>query len=291
MRKPIIVCTVSLSSVFACADSVEQRVFQPRPQRRCGVVEAADSAAEEVSSDFDSISDSSLDASVSELEPAPPADVQVAITSDNAFSFGYGDEGSISTFVQGVASGADQIFDCPVGYGPKTFVVPGEQAPEDAFLYIVTWADRLFTQGTLAQFKRAGGGTIYSGDAAWQVCATGHEYDPETTSGPDQATVNEYLQACNAGAEGATFSKGWVDTAGAFTDGARGKLAQGEANDAASGDFPVVCQQDDAGVPGIDAQASWMWFDPQDGSSAFKGNANNRTQAFLIFRLPALILL
>ena len=290
MRKPIIVCTVSLSALFGCADSPEQRVFQASP-RDSGVIASDDAATDQVSSDIDSISDPSLDASVIPSEPTPPADVQVAITSDNAFSFGYGDEGSVTTFIQGVASGADQIFNCPVGYGPQTFVVPGDQAPEDAYLYVVTWADRDWTQGTLAQFKRAGGSTIYSGDAAWQVCATGREYDPDSTTGPDQATVNEYVQACNAGATGATFSRGWVSTSGAFTDGARGKLAQGEANDDAGGDFPVVCQQDDAGVPGIDAQASWMWFDPEDGSSAFKGNANNRTQAFLIFRLPALLLL
>lgn len=291
MRKPMTVCIALLSAASACADAAETRVFVPHPVEESGGRDAADAAAEEVSSDVDSISDPSFDASVVKPEPTPPADVQVAITSDNAFSFGYGNEGSVSTFVPGVASGAEGIFNCPVGYGPKTFVVPGDKAPEDAYLYIITWADRLFTQGTLAQFKRVGGDSIYSGDAAWQVCATGREYDPETTSGPDQATVNEYLQACNAGAEGSTFSKGWVGASGALTAGARGKLAQGEPNDDASGDFPVVCQRDDAGVPGIDALASWMWFDPEDGSSAFNGNANNRTKAFLIFRLPALILL
>jgi hypothetical protein len=217
--------------------------------------------------------------------------VQVAITSDNAFSFGYGSEGAVATFVPGVASEASEIFDCPVGYGPQTFVVPGRQAPEDAYLYIVSWADRLFTQGTLAQFTRAGGDTIYSGDAAWEVCATGVEFDIDATSGPDQATVNRYLQECNRGGQGETFSKGWVDLAGPKSSGAQGKLAQGEANDDDEGVFPIVCQQDDAGAMGIDPQARWMWFDPQDGETAFEGNGANRTQTFLIFRLPALILL
>jgi hypothetical protein len=259
MRKPILLCTLSLSALACAEQSVPQRSSVDQAQ---GAVDAAasdsDSTSDEVNSDTDSISDPELD---------------------------------VTTFVPGVASGAGEIFDCPVGYGPQTFVVPGEQAPEDAYLYIVSWADRAFTQGALAQFARVGGSTIYSGDSSWQVCATGVEFDIDTTTGPDQATVNQYLQACNVGAEGATFSKGWVDTAGAYTQGARGKLALGEANDDASGNFPVVCQEDDAGVPGIEAQARWMWFDPEDGSSPFMGNENNRTQTFLIFRLPALILL
>jgi len=218
--------------------------------------------------------------------------VAVAITSDNAFSFGYGSEGALSTFVPGVASGASEIFDCPVGYGPQTFLVPGEQAPEDAFLYIVSWADRFYTQGTLAQFKRTNSTSIiYSGDPAWEVCATGIEYDIDATTGPDQDTVDRYLRECNRGAQGATFSRGWVNTAGAITPGARGKLAMGEANDDPEGEFPIVCQEDDAGVTGIDAEAHWMWFDPEDGSSPFTGNQENRTQTFLIFRLPALTLL
>lgn len=41
------------------------------------------------------------------------------------------------------------------------------------------------------------------------------------------------------------------------------------------------------GVSGIDPKARWMWFDPQDGQSAFVGNDNNRTKTFLVFRLPA----
>jgi hypothetical protein len=78
-----------------------------------------------------------------------------------------------------------------------------------------------------------------------------------------------------------------VTTTGALTGGAKGKVAFGEANDSPSGDFPIVCQKDDAGVSGIDAVARWMWFDPQDGASPFVGNAGNRTKTFLLFRLSA----
>lgn len=217
----------------------------------------------------------------------PPAtDVEAVVTTDNAFSFGYGSDTALSTFIRGEGSDGPGIFDCPVGFGPVRFVVPAAQAPAGAYLYVIAWADNDVTQGTLAQFKRIGGEAIYSGDGAWEACAIGEPYE-DLGPGPDQATVNAKIAQCNGGASGATYSKGWVTTAGAKTAGALGKVAFGETNEDAAGDFPIVCQKDDAGVSGIDAVARWMWFDPQDGQSAFVGNDNNRTKTFLIFRLPA----
>ncbi len=212
-------------------------------------------------------------------------DVEAVITTDNAFSFGYGDASKISTFIPGEASGGPEIFDCPVGYGPQPYTVPAAQAPAGAYLYIVAWADEEFTQGTLAQFKRAGGTPIYSGDGNWEVCSIGEFFDGDG-EGPDQSRVNLGIEACNTGGAGA-FSRGWVNTTGAVTAGARGKLAYGEANDSAAGDFPIVCQKDAQGRQGIDAVARWMWFDPQDGKTPFRGNDKNRTRTFLIFRLSA----
>jgi len=220
---------------------------------------------------------------------APPpvaTDVEAVVTTDNAFSFGYGDATSITTFIRGEGSDGPGIFDCPVGHGPVAYVVPADKAPAGAYLYVIAWADNEVTQGTLAQFKRVGGQPIYSGDGAWEVCAIGKPYD-HLGLGPDQATVNMNIGECNKGAGGDTYSKGWVTTSGALTPGAKGKLAFGESNEDAGGDFPIVCQKDDAGVSGIDPVARWMWFDPEDGQSPFVGNANNRTKTFLVFRLPA----
>jgi hypothetical protein len=216
----------------------------------------------------------------------PATDVQAVVTTDNAFSFGYGDATTLDTFIRGEGSDGPGIFNCPVGYGPVAYVVPAAKAPSNAYLYIIAWADNEVTQGTLAQFKRVGGKAIYSGDGAWQGCAIGKPYE-DLGPGPDQATVTASIGECNKGASGNTFSKGWVTTSGALTAGAKGKLAFGEANDSPGGDFPIVCQKDDAGVSGIDAVARWMWFDPQDGQSPFVGNVNNRTKTFLLFRLPA----
>lgn len=228
--------------------------------------------------------DSGDDSSVAE---APATDVEAVITSDNAFSFGYGNKDTIVTYFQGEGSDGPAIFNCPVGFGPKAFLVPAASAPKSAYLYIVAWADESTTQGTLAQFKRVGAtSTIYSGGGDWEVCAVGTPFS-HLGPGPDQAQVNAAISSCNKGASGTAYSKGWVTTAGALTAGALGKLAFGESNENASGDFPIVCQKDDAGVQGIDAVARWMWFDPEDGQSPFVGNAGNRTKTFLVFRLAA----
>jgi hypothetical protein len=219
-------------------------------------------------------------------DPPPTTDVEAVVTSDNAFSFGYGSETALNVFIQGEGSDGPAIFNCPVGYGPVRYTVPAAQAPAGAFLYIVAWADESTTQGTLAQFKRLGGTAIYSGDGKWEVCATGEAFS-HLDAGPDQQHVNGKIADCNSGASGTSYSKGWVTTAGALTPGAIGKLAFGESNDDAGGDFPIVCQKDEDGGSGIDGVAKWMWFDPQDGTTPFVGNAGNRTKTFLIFRLPA----
>lgn len=225
-------------------------------------------------------------------------DVEAVITADNAYSFGYGDVAGLKTFFQGEGSDSAGIFSCPVGLGPVAYKVAAADAPTSAYLYIIAWADRSTTQGTLAQFRRVGGKTLYSGDANWEVCAVGREYQT-SSKGPDQGTVNADIAACNAGATadaGATYSHGWVTKDVALTAGARGRLAVGEANDDPDpntkvGEFPQVCQRDADGVEGINAAARWMWFatnDPQDTKpSWFTNNDDNRTKSYLVFRLPA----
>lgn len=266
------VVALALGALFACATVSSE--FPDPPDAR------TDAGAPETSGGFGPPSETGA-------PPAAPAtDVRAVVTTDNAFSFGYGSDSAVTTFVRGEGSGGRAIFDCPVGFGPTEYVVPAAQAPAGAYLYIIAWADTAVTQGTLAQFTRIGGKPIYSGDGAWQICAVGTPYD-YLGMGPDQATVTASVAECNKGAPGATYSKGWVNTAGAVTPGAIGKLAYGETNEDAGGDFPIVCQKDDAGVSGIDGAARWMWFDPLDGQSAFVGNTANRTKTFLIFRLPA----
>lgn len=222
--------------------------------------------------------------------------VDVAITADNAYSFGYGNELGIETYFAGTrATAAGEIFSCPVNYGPEHYEVPAENAPPGAYLYIVSWDDHGTTQGVLAQFKRTDA-TLYSGAPEFEVCATGIDF--RTSGGPTQEQVNEEILRCNAGTgDPSTTSAGWVNNAGPVegTPSAVGVLAVGEANEPNAGryeygTFPQVCVEDADGNKGIDLDAHWMWYDPQDGTvrtDAFHSTGTNSFRAFLIFRVPA----
>ncbi len=118
----------------------------------------------------------------------PTTDVDVVITADNAYSFGYGDASGISHYTQGQrAQSAGQIFNC--GEGPESYVVPAADAPPSAYLYIVTWDDLSVTQGVLGQFKRVGGAPLYTGDPKFEVCATGIDLSASATGPTRQRSI------------------------------------------------------------------------------------------------------
>lgn len=229
------------------------------------------------------------------IDSGPPTEtgrstpVDVVFTADNAYKFGWGSKTAVSS-LQGkpANNGAKDIFECPVGQGPEAYEVPAEQAPVDGYLYVIAWDDRSFTQGALGQFKRRETDkVVYSGDAAWEVCATGLRYDATSSNavGPTIEIVNEELARCTAGTGDKTKSSGgWVNAAGAVTDGAVGALMVGEDNAKGyeDGVFPITCQKDPTGK-GIDAAARWMWYS-SDKKPHFKDDPDPR--AFLIFRLP-----
>lgn len=220
--------------------------------------------------------------------PSLDKDVSVVITADNAYSFGYGDESGVVTYVPGTrATSAGQIFNC--GEGPEAYTVPAASAPPTAYLYIVSWDDLSVTQGVLGQFKR-GDAVVYTGDPKFEVCATGIDLS-KSAVGPTQSEVNAEIAKCNAGSgSAATTSQGWVNLTQAVTPNALGKLAVGQTNEKAyDPDFPIVCQPGNPNNhPGIDPQSRWMWYDPGDGlGNFFKSNGQNRFKAYLIFRLRA----
>ena len=218
-----------------------------------------------------------------------PTPVDVVFTADNAYKFGWGTVDRLDQ-VEGrpFSTNAGDIFNC--GTGPEAYTVPADAAPLDAYLYVVAWDDRAVTQGALGQFKRRETeAVLYTGDPAWEVCATGLPFPAadSTAQGPDTATINAEIERCTAGTgDKEKTSGGWVSAAGAVTPGAVGALVVGEDNSAADGDFPITCLPNDAGQPGIDSAAKWMWYSP-DGANAFRNNETNRTRAFLIFRLTA----
>jgi len=216
-------------------------------------------------------------------------DVDVVITADNAYSFGYGDVNGITNFTQGSrAQTAGQIFNC--GEGPEAYTVPAADAPPSAYLYIVTWDDLAVSQGVLGQFRRGDAIPIYTGDPEFDVCGTGINMQASQT-GPTEAEINAQISLCNSGfGDPATTSAGWVNTAGPVTAGAIGTLALGEANDTvAGGTFPPTCPTGvaPAGVASIDPEAHWMWYQPGGVADPFQSTGTNTFRSYLIFRLAA----
>lgn len=248
----------------------------------CGPDSSGDEVDASIANDAVAV-DAPVDAIPIDAPPLP--DVEVVITADNAYSFGYGDEAGITNYTQGTrAQTAGQIFNCPLGEGPEAYTVPSAMAPDTAYLYVVSWDDLAVTQGVLGQFKR-GGDPIYTGTDTWDVCATGINLSASTV-GPTQAEVNAQITICNAGSGAAgTTSEGWVNLAGPVTAGAVGTLAVGEANDqVAGGDFPPTCG---AASGGIDDAARWMWYQPGGVTNPFSSTGTNTFRAYLIFRLAA----
>jgi len=209
-----------------------------------------------------------------------PTSVNVIITADNAYGFGYGSAEAMANYFGGVENEASSdIFGCP--HGPEKYTVPAADANVGNYLYIVSYADSSTTQGVLAQFFRAGGAAVYTGAGPWEVCATG--------GGPKLPQINEQLGLCNAASTDlATTSAGWRSSAAS----AGGHLVVGEDNTTPRGsptpgnEFQVAC--------GIDASARWMWYDWQPArvsGSPFIYPSNESTtnpmKDFLIFRLAA----
>jgi hypothetical protein len=291
--------------VVACGTAAERRGFET------AVAPAApDDAGADASTIPPGFGDAAAADAASAYESMDPVDV--VFTADNAYAFGWGTETTLSNFESRPNTmQAGDIFNCPVvtkgaacnapnGCGPEAYQVPAADAPSTAFLYVVAWSDQGTTQGALGQFRRGTAETLHTGDDAWEVCATGVEHSPTDPSdtGPSKQDVEEKIALCNDGDEGVA-SHGWVDKNGAVTPGALGNLAVGEDNArgrttdpgglASDGVFPITCQVDANGTPGIDPDAHWMWYQPPGFSTeqSFTDNSGNATKTYLIFRVRA----
>jgi hypothetical protein len=221
--------------------------------------------------------DALRDAATADAAPILP--VVATLTVDNAFSFIW-DDSSARMFMQGnISPTTQEIFDCPVGFGPAEFSIP-VPAIANGYLYVAAWADDTTQAGFLGKFVRAGKTTL-TGDAGWEVCAVGEFYGLNTP-GPTAARLYQAIEDCNAGIGSA--SKGWLGAAGPITPGAQGQLYVGDRNDG-SGIWPLTCQNDNTGR-GIPEAARWIWWDPDDGLPEYD-NRLNRTKTFQLFRIAS----
>jgi len=214
------------------------------------------------------------------------SEVNVYITTDNAYNFGFGPASGLSPnslqhageFIENCSNA--QIFSCGTP-GPETYLhVPIANAATD-YLYIIAYSDNSVTQGVLARFVNPGGIQTWTGDgsagsAPFQVFSTGIETNPNCGGPPNSPsieTINTQISLANS-------TGGWVDASG----GSSGFLEVGEANDAApaascgtSNEFPQVCES----IMGT--QPRWIWFNPHISDSF----CSNVAGEFLIFRVPA----
>ncbi|WP_437488173.1 hypothetical protein WME75_08250 [Sorangium sp. So ce1014] len=213
--------------------------------------------------------------------------VSVIITADNAYGFGYGSGDELLSYFGGIENNlAQAIFSCPIGNGPESYTVPAASANAGHYLYIITYADKSTTQGVIGQFFREGAAPVFTGDGAWEVCATGEDYDLGSL-GPTLETVNQHIARCNGGdLDPQTTSAGWVTT----EPSANGHVVFGETNDTErsipepGNEFSVVCD--------IDKEARWMWYEWEPDRSTgspflWPSGSGNVTKDFLIFRLGA----
>lgn len=216
---------------------------------------------------------------------ANPSDaaVDATVTTDNAYSFGYGPLSGPTSLIGGVENcTAGQIFNC-VG-GPETYL--GVPSGPGQYLYLVAYSDGSVTQGTLGQFID-GSTVVLTGNLNWEVYATGQNLNPNCggpSNAPSLAAVNAQVALANAGSGGANSSVGWVNTLGGAT-GTVGALAIGEENNSASGHYPIVCN--------IASGARWMWYTPNPVTitdpfrTGSPPNLPSDANEYLIFRLTS----
>lgn len=123
----------------------------------------------------------------------------------------------------------------------------------DGPIYLAAWSDDFFAQGLLGQFAVAGGPTILSGDAGWQVYRTGLDRDtgdPAPAGAEMQSLINF-----------ATSNNLW--------------------NAPTVGDPNVAATLPWHQIPGITPNARWMWADTPQGQDPFE--PGNDWQEYLIF--------
>lgn len=204
--------------------------------------------------------------------------VDVTITADNAYIFGYGTLNGITNVAGSVENtvSAGEIFNCSVG--PERY--PGIQPVPNGYLYIVAYSDESGSEGVLGQFV-SGSKTVFTGTSAWEVYATGIDFDPGS-GGPSLSMINTQIGLANSGGMGT--SGGWVGLNGGLP-GTVGTLAIGEANDSPAGTFQQACPAslNPTAPRSIKDAAKWMWYNPSGLANPFSGSVPGE---FLIFRLP-----
>ena len=229
--------------------------------------------------------------------------VNVIITSDNAYVFGFGDvNGIINYYYPGVANILAAEIYSP-NSGTETYTIAGSLSGK--YIYIGAWSDEKTYQGTIAQFSDGNttvltSPTLPNPNIHWEVFATGIDLDPQSndpepyqpnytpranTNCPTLSEINNQIAIANSNAGSPTnTSVGWVSTTP--INGRVGVLAFGPPNIANNFGFPPQA------VSGIDQNAHWMWYNPDPTNitnpfvtADFPNYPPNLSREYLIFRV------
>lgn len=223
-------------------------------------------------------------------------EIEAVITADNNYSFGWGTATGIAAtaytgevdntvnplriFACG-SSGPTTIcapsftnFASPPGCYPAAALNPGTNPhigverwviptaslnPASDWLYVVTDSDNATRQGLIATFRDLAGSSppIMSGDAGWEVCATGDDHVPSAAF-PSLGTINTWIQSCERGIAGnAATSGGWVDHTGLalgrlFPDPTDSTTDNSQAGSGTGNPNPFLSC--------VDGAAGWTWY-------------------------------
>ena len=208
--------------------------------------------------------------------PAVARSLTATFTADNAYELWSGTASAVLARLGGAENCLASEW-----RGAETF---GAVLPDAAtHLYLVAYSDDSGGQGVLGSLDIDGRGLL-TGDAGWEVFATGVDRDlacatPPGAGPPSALEIDSRIAIANANAGSpATTSGGWVDLQG----GGSGTLAVGGANQLPAG--PPLNEV----ITGIDPLARWMWYAPPGVANPFSGGGTHRE--FLIFRMPLSVL-
>jgi hypothetical protein len=196
----------------------------------------------------------SLTLAISSIATATVLDV--TITADNAYTFGFGDENGIA--VGDLYGSVTNTTACEIfcASGPEAYQV---DSGEHDYVYITAWPDNSSYQGVLANFSS--GGEKLSSLSAWEVFATG-DLSSSASNTFQLSSINDAIFNANNNLGAANGSIGWVDESGSI--GTNGKLAV----DSTNSEYVVSPQA--GGLTGLFHESDhWLWYDNEATSNPF----------------------
>jgi len=182
--------------------------------------------------------------------------VDITITCDNAYVFGFGD---VDEIILPFPTGVENCLAVDIYYHPETYTsIP---ATLDGYIYIVTWSDDRVYQGTIAEFTD-GSKTILTQPGLltqWEVFATGIDVDPNCPSGdpvPSKTLIDQQISLANTSTGPPSSSVTWVTESSTGPNGCL-EFDPYINNSGTNPDLPFP-PNDVAGI----GPAQWMWYNP-----------------------------